>query len=62
MLPTNLSSTAKSSNITSLNKTNSVIVSIPGKQYFEIYNIITIIRICNAKRTKQYSKTILLLE
>ena len=32
------------------------------KTIFEIYNIITIIRICHAKRTKQYSKTILLLE
>ena len=31
------------------------------KTIFEIYNIITIIRICNAKRTKQYSKTILLI-
>ena len=32
MLPTNVSSTAKSSNITSFNNTNSVIVSLPGKQ------------------------------
>ena len=58
MLPTNVSSMAKSSDITSFNKTNSVIVSLPGKQLFEIYNIITIITISTAKRTKQYSKTI----
>ena len=35
MLPTNVSSTTNSSNITSFNKTNSVIVSLPGKQYLK---------------------------
>ena len=35
MLPTNVSSTAKSSNMTSFNNTNSVIVSLPGKQYLK---------------------------
>ena len=35
MLPTNVSSTAKSSNITIFNNTNSVIVSLPGKQYLK---------------------------
>ena len=35
MLPRNVSSTAKSSNMTSFNNTNSVIVSLPGKQYLK---------------------------
>ena len=35
MLPTSVSSIAKSSNINSFNKRNSVIVSVPGKQYLK---------------------------
>ena len=35
MLPTNVSSIAKSSNINSFNKRNSVIVCVPGKQYLK---------------------------
>ena len=56
ILPTNVSSVPESSNITSLNKTNSMIVSLPGKQYFKSIISLALLEYALLKQQKHIVK------